>query len=70
MNFAFKNAEEYYDTLFQSPNVKKMLSVVTDSELLAQIKVEVLAEYDKRMGEGVLDPKSFEVMIITAEKAK
>ena len=44
------------------------LKNATSAEQIEQFKAEVKLEYLKRMGPGVLDPNSFEILVITAEK--
>ena len=45
-------------------NMKKALSL----ENIEKFKAELKLEYIKRMGPEVLDPKHFEILVITAEK--
>ncbi len=46
-------------------NMTKALS----PENVEKFKAELKLEYIKRMGPAVLDPKHFEILVITAEKS-
>ena len=67
MNFNYTDFEDYFNTIFKQPGAAAALKTV-DEKTLASIKEDVKNLYEERMGHKVLDPKSFEVMIITAQK--
>ena len=67
MNFNFCDALEYYAAISETVTAKAALAKAT-LEQRETIKTDMMEEYDKRMGQGVLDPRSFEVMMITAIK--
>ncbi|CDW81850.1 UNKNOWN [Stylonychia lemnae] len=67
MNFPFKNFEEYWATVFTQPPAQVAMAKL-DDEGRKQIKLEAEELYNKLLGEGVIDPNCFEVMIIVAEK--
>lgn len=67
MNFNFKDSHEYCDQICQTLSAKNVLSKQTP-EMAEKLRQEIREEYERKMSED-LDPKSFEVMIITAVKA-
>ena len=67
-NFYYNNENEYLESLLCSNPVVAALKNATGPEHIEQFKAEVKVEYLKRMGPGVLDPNSFEILVITAEK--
>ena len=54
--------------MLNSNVVVAALKNATGPEHIEQFEAEVKLEYLKRMGPGVLDPNSFEILVITAEK--
>ena len=67
MNFNFRDAQEYFTAISETITAKTALAKATP-EQRESIKKDMMEEYDKRMGPSVLDPRSFEVMMITALK--
>ena len=67
MNFNFKDADEYCACYCETVTARNILSKTTE-EKKSTFLADLRAEFNKRMGEGVLDPKSFEIMVITATK--
>ena len=67
MNFNFRDAQEYYAAISVTVSAKAALAKATP-EQREIIKKDMMEEYDKRMGHDVIDPQSFEVMMITAIK--
>ena len=67
MNFNFRDAQEFYAAISETVTAKAALAKATPEQREA-IKTDMMEDYDKRMGLDVLDPRSFEVMIITAIK--
>ena len=67
MNFNFKDADEYCACYCETLTARNLLSKVSDEKRLAFMQ-DLIAEYNKRMGPDVLDPNSFEIMVITACK--
>ena len=55
--------------MLNSNVVVAALKNATGPEHIQQFEAEIKMEYLKRMGPGVLDPNSFEILVITAEKA-
>jgi hypothetical protein len=69
MNFNFKDADEYFEAIGQSNMARAVLSKITP-ETREVVVNDIKDEYEKRMGgPHVLDPNSFEVLVITAIKA-
>ena len=69
MNFNFEDENKYCEAICKTNMAREALAKVESDELREAIKAEIREEFVKRMGKGVLDPKSFEVMIISAVKA-
>ena len=67
-NLYFKDENDYLDSMLPSVNVQNALKFAKSPEHVEEIKKDIKEEYLKRMGPQVLDPKSFEIMVITAEK--
>ncbi len=67
MNFNFANADEYCSCYCETVTARNLLSKVSEEKREAFI-VDLKNEFEKRMGPKVLDPNSFEVMVIIAEK--
>ena len=69
MNMRFESPQQYRETILQGPHLKPILEALTQ-EKLKQIESDIEAEYWTRMGSpDVMDPDSFEVMVIVADKA-
>ncbi|CDW71332.1 ubiquinone menaquinone biosynthesis methyltransferase [Stylonychia lemnae] len=67
MNIPYKDFEDYYQTFFEFPNSVIALSKLNEDQR-CQIKQDAKELFDNLMGENVLDPVCFEIMIIIAEK--
>lgn len=67
MNFNFADAEEYCSCYCETVTARNILNKISPEKAEA-FKNDLKEEYSKRMGHGVLNPKSFEIMVITAEK--
>ena len=67
MNFNFKNADVYTEAICNTVTAQTALKKSTP-EVRDQIISDLKDLYNQRMGPTVLDPNSFEVMIITAIK--
>lgn len=67
MNFNFKDADAYVDHILEAPSAKGTMMKLTP-DLAEIVRKDLKDEYNKKMGPDVLDPKQFELMIITAEK--
>ena len=67
MNFNFSNAEEYCACYCETVTARNLLSKVSEEKRDAFMD-DLKREFEKRMGSGVMDPNSFEVMVIIAEK--
>jgi hypothetical protein len=67
MNFNFKDADEYCVCYCETLTARNLLSKVSEEKKEAFMQ-DLKAEYNKRMGPDVLDPNSFEIMVITATK--
>ncbi len=67
MNFNFRDADEYCACYCETVTARNILSKVSE-EKKTEFMSELKKEYNTRMGPGVMDPKSFEIMVITAQK--
>jgi hypothetical protein len=67
MNFNFTSAEEYAAAICETVTAKNAMGKLEGEQRL-QFVMDIKDEYEKSMGPHVLDPNSFEVMIITAIK--
>ena len=67
MNFNFADADNYAEGICHTNLAVACLKNV-DAEKRAAVVADLKALYNERMGPHVLDPKSFEVMVITAVK--
>jgi hypothetical protein len=67
MNFNFRDADYYTQAICCTNMAVAALNKATP-EQRAQVIEDLKALYNERMRSHVLDPKSFEVMIITAVK--
>lgn len=68
LNFNFRDAQEYCACYCETVTARNILAKVTPEKAEA-FKRDLMAEYDKRMGQQVLDPRSFETLVITGVKA-
>lgn len=66
-NFYYKDENDYVESMMGSSPVVIALKNATSGQI-EEFKVEVKKEYLKRMGPDVLDPNTFEILVITAEK--
>lgn len=67
-NLYFKDENDYLNSMISSTYTQAALKFAKSPEHIEEIKKDIKEEYLKRMGPGVLDPNSFEIMVITAEK--
>mmetsp|Transcript_35172 Transcript_35172/g.40634 ORF Transcript_35172/g.40634 Transcript_35172/m.40634 type:complete len:145 (-) Transcript_35172:30-464(-) len=66
-NKAFYNGEEVFDHQTSGPSLKKLFSEL-DAEIVAKIKADYIAEFDKRFGQDTTAPFTFEVIAAVAWK--
>ena len=65
MNFNFKNAGEYCACYCETVTARNILGKIPLDKAEA-FKEDLKAEFNKRMGPGVMNPNSFEILVITA----
>lgn len=68
MNFNIKNGDEYLESLMNSPPMKVGMDNVKSPEQAQRVMADIKDEFNKIIGPEVLDPKLFEVLVITANK--
>ena len=67
MNFVFKDADEFLTSIIDPPPARAGLQFVKSPEQLEQVKNDIKDEFNRViMSPDNMDPKSFEVTIITA----
>eukprot|EP00347_Sterkiella_histriomuscorum_P001934 403370107 len=67
MNFPYRTFEEFYESIFQQPTSAATLATL-DEAGKNKIKEDARKLFDERMGKNVLDPESFEVMIVVCQR--
>ena len=68
MNFNFRDADEYCSCYCETVTARNLLSKVSIEKAEA-FKSDLKEEFNKRMGPHVLNPNSFEILVVTAVKA-
>ncbi|TNV77030.1 hypothetical protein FGO68_gene14111 [Halteria grandinella] len=66
-NFNFKDAEEYCLCYCETVTARNILSKFSE-EKAKEFREDLKRHYELRMGNGILDPMSFEITVITATK--
>lgn len=66
-NFNFANADEYCALYCETVTARNLLSKCSPEKVI-EFKEDLKAAYNQKLGDGVLDPKSFELTVITAVK--
>jgi hypothetical protein len=67
-HYTFNNEDDYLESMLHTNPVVANMTKALSPENVEKFKAELKLEYIKRMGPEVLDPKHFEILVITAEK--